>query len=80
MPDLDAAMAELGDVLSLTWCEPQTRDQSLWLPDVGAATIPLRFTYSAAGPQHVELLQGAPGSVWDGARAARSAPRRPVVR
>ena len=80
VPDLDAAMAELGDVLSLTWCEPQTRDQSLWLPDVGAATIPLRFTYSADGPQHVELLQGAPGSVWDGARAARPPPRRPVVR
>ena len=29
-------------------------------------TIPLRFTYSAEGPQHVELLEGAPGSIWDG--------------
>ena len=28
--------------------------------------IPLRFTYSCEGPQHVELLQGAPGSLWDG--------------
>ena len=70
MPDLDAAMAELGAALSLTWCEPQAREQAVWLPDVGATTVPLRFTYSAAGPQHVELLQGAPGSVWDGTRAA----------
>ena len=44
----------------------RTRDQAVWLPDVGATTVPLRFTYSSAGPQHVELLQGEPGSVWDG--------------
>ena len=66
VPDLDAAMAELGDVLSLTWCEPQEREQAVWLPEVGSTTIPLRFTYSAGGPQHVELLQGPPGSIWDG--------------
>ena len=29
-------------------------------------TVPLRFTYSAEGPQHIELLEGAPGSIWDG--------------
>ena len=66
VPDLEAAMEELGATLSLDWCEPQSRDQAVWLPGAGATTIPLRFTYSAAGPQHVELLQGAPGSVWDG--------------
>ncbi len=64
--DLDVAMNELGDSLGLTWCEPQQRDQPVWLPDGGATTIPLRFTYSAAGPQHLELLQGPPGSIWDG--------------
>lgn len=64
--DLAAAMAELGAALSLDWCDPQERQQSVWLPDVGATTVPLRFTYSAAGPQHVELLEGAAGSVWDG--------------
>jgi len=68
VPDLETAMAELGDVLSLTWCEPQARDQSVWLPEVGSTTIPLRFTYSADGPQHVELLQGAIGSIWDGSQ------------
>ena len=66
VPDLDAAMDELGAVLGITWCQPQQREQAVWLPDGGATTIPLRFTYSAEGPQHVELLEGAPGSIWDG--------------
>ena len=66
VPDLDAAMDELGDSMSLRWCQPQQRDQAVWVPGEGATTVPLRFTYSADGPQHIELLQGTPGSVWDG--------------
>jgi catechol 2,3-dioxygenase-like lactoylglutathione lyase family enzyme len=66
VPDLDAAMDELGAELGITWCSPQTREQAVWLPDEGATTLPLRFTYSAEGPQHVELLEGPPGSIWDG--------------
>ena len=66
VPDLDAAMDELGSALGITWCSPQTREQAVWLPDEGATTLPLRFTYSAEGPQHVELLEGPPGSIWDG--------------
>ena len=66
VPDLDAAMEELGAALGITWCEPQQREQAVWLPDAGETSIPLRFTYSAEGPQHVELLEGAPGSIWDG--------------
>jgi hypothetical protein len=41
----------------------------VWLPGVGESRIPLRFTYSAQGPQHIELLEGAPGSIWDGREA-----------
>ncbi len=66
VPDLDAAMDEIGASLGLTWCEPQEREQQVWLPDVGPTSIPLRFTYSTQGPQHLELLQGAPGTIWDG--------------
>jgi lactoylglutathione lyase len=66
VPDLDEAMGEMGSSLCLTWCEPQSREQHVWTPTTGAITIPLRFTYSAEGPQHLELLQGAPGSIWDG--------------
>ena len=53
-------------VLGITWCEPQQRQQPVWLPGQGPATLPLRFTYSAEGPQRVELLEGPPGSIWDG--------------
>jgi catechol 2,3-dioxygenase-like lactoylglutathione lyase family enzyme len=59
-------MEDLGESLGLTWCLPQERDQVVWLPDIGLATIALRFTYSAGAGQHVELLEGAPGSIWDG--------------
>jgi hypothetical protein len=66
VPNLEQAMAELGPGLAITWCEPQEREQAVWLPDQGHTSIPLRFTYSSEGPQHVELLEGAPGSIWDG--------------
>ena len=67
VPDLEAAMAGLGPALGITWAQVVQRDQPVWTPDDGAYTIPLRFTYSCEGPQHIELLQGAPGSLWDGA-------------
>ena len=67
VPDLEAAMDELGESLALTWAA--VRDvpaQRVWTPEGGAQRVPLRFTYSVEGPQHVELLEGAPGSIWDG--------------
>ena len=67
VPDLEVAMAALGSTLALTWAQVVEREQALWTPAEGQQTVPLRFTYSCAGPQHVELLQGAPGSLWDGA-------------
>jgi catechol 2,3-dioxygenase-like lactoylglutathione lyase family enzyme len=67
VPDLDEAMETLGAGLGLAWAQVVERDQDVWTPDAGQHTVPLRFTYSCAGPQHVELLQGSPGSVWDGA-------------
>lgn len=66
VPDLDVAMTEMGPTLGLTWCSVQERDQQVWTPDAGPVTVPLRFTYAAEGPMHLELLQGPPGSVWDG--------------
>jgi lactoylglutathione lyase len=63
--DLDAAMQELGEGLALTWAEVTHRDQRVWLPGEGATAIPLDFTYSCEGPQHIELLKGAAGSIWD---------------
>ncbi len=67
VPSLEAAMDELGGGLSLTWSEPRENPgQTLWTPDGGLQEIHLKYTYSADGPQHVELLEGPPGSFWDG--------------
>lgn len=65
--DIEAAMVDLSAGLEITWAAIVEREQSVWTPSEGSYTLPLRFTYSAEGPQHVELLQGPPGSVWDGA-------------
>ena len=62
--DLEAAMADLGPAFGVTWCQVQERDQRVWSPEGGARTTPLRFTYSAEGPVHLELLQGQPGTIW----------------
>lgn len=67
VPDLDAAMAELGPTLNLTWAS--VRDMPalpVWTPDRGAHEVALRLVYSCEGPQHVELLQGEVGSIWNG--------------
>jgi catechol 2,3-dioxygenase-like lactoylglutathione lyase family enzyme len=66
VPDIEAAMVELGDSMGVTWCSLQDREQDVWTPEGGAQKVPLRFTYSAQGPQHLELLQGAAGTIWDG--------------
>jgi lactoylglutathione lyase len=66
VPDLDAAMNELSEGLGITWADVVEREQQMWTPDGGVSTTPLRFTYSCEGPQHIELLQGASGTLWDG--------------
>jgi catechol 2,3-dioxygenase-like lactoylglutathione lyase family enzyme len=64
--NIDVAMEELGSTLGVEWCPVQERDQGCWLPDIGLSTLPLKFTYSRGGPQHIELLEGPVGSIWDG--------------
>ena len=64
--DIDAAMAELGEPLAITWATVQHDPaRSVWTPEGGLEHVVLTFVYSCEGPQHVELLQGAVGSVWD---------------
>jgi hypothetical protein len=67
VPDLDRAMVELGESLGLSWAEVrESPEQQLWTPEHGDRGYRLRYTYSTEGPQHVELLEGEPGSFWDG--------------
>lgn len=65
VPDMDAAMAELGPALNVTWAEFREVDEmKVWTPESGVQTVPLRYVYSCEGPQHIELLESAPGSPW----------------
>ncbi len=67
VPDLATAMDELGPSLGVTWSERRENPaQQLWTPEHGTQEVHLKYTYSAEGPQHIELLQGPPGTFWDG--------------
>ena len=67
VPDLEVAMDEIGAGMGVTWAEPRENlAQTLWTPGSGLQEIHLKYTYSAEGPQHIELLEGPPGTFWDG--------------
>ena len=65
VPDIAAAMAELGPGLGLEWTDVVSReDQRVWTPEHGQRHVPLKFAYSSDGPQHLELIEGVPGTPW----------------
>ena len=67
VPNIEAAMEEMGESLNVTWAElVENSSQGLWTPDDGQQSIPLKYVYSCEGDQHLELLEGQPGSFWDG--------------
>ena len=67
VPNLYQAMEEMGESLNLTWAEVvDSPGQRIWTPEHGQQEVPLKFVYSCEGPQHLELLEGAKGSFWDG--------------
>lgn len=71
VPDIDRAMAEIGGATGLDWARVQhTQARTVWTPQRGTEEVALTFVYSRSGPQHVELLCGEPGSIWDGATSA----------
>jgi len=73
VPDLAAAMDDIGPSVGVTWAEPRENlAQSLWTPEGGTQEIHLKYTYSAEGPQHIELLEGPAGSFWDGRQQPES--------
>lgn len=55
VPDLAAAMAELGEALGLTWGAVATADYE---------PAPIRFVFSVQGPPHIELIEGPPNGPW----------------
>jgi catechol 2,3-dioxygenase-like lactoylglutathione lyase family enzyme len=71
VPDIDRAMAEVGDPIGLQWARVQhAPKRTVWTPARGAEEVALTFVYTRQGPQHIELLCGDPGSIWDPATCA----------
>jgi hypothetical protein len=70
VPDIGAAMDQLGESLGLTWTEVVARDdQRIWTPEHGQRRVPLTFCYSTEGPQHFELIEGPEDTpLWSGNR------------
>ena len=67
VPDVDEAMTELGASMGLEWARVQLNAaRSVWTPERGLEEVSLTFVYSTQGPQHIELLAGSAGSIWDG--------------
>ncbi|MCY4622789.1 MAG: VOC family protein [bacterium] len=63
VPDLEAAMSVYGNALGLTWARPQQRAIRIRV-GAGDLTTEIRFTYSRQGPPHLELIEGAAGTIW----------------
>lgn len=55
VPDLQAAMAEIGASHGVTWSGPVERDLGRWILSVSFARTP---------PPYIELIEALPGSVW----------------
>ncbi len=66
VPDLSSAMDAYGRQFGLEWCDEWTIQQPAWTPSSGQVTVPLRLTFSKSPHFRVELIEGPPGSLWDG--------------
>jgi hypothetical protein len=62
--DIDDAMATIGANLGIRWAPVLARGQAVRTGGGETRIEELRFTYSADGPPHVELIEAWPGSVW----------------
>ena len=66
VPDMAAATRAMGEASGLTFAEPWTYDNLVYWTPRGIVTTPrIRVTYSHQGPQHLELIQPAPGGFFD---------------
>ena len=64
VPDLEEAVATLGPALGVTFTEPMVLPAMEVHNASGPADVELRLVYSTS-PVHVELIDDAPGTLWD---------------
>ncbi len=60
--DLEAAKAELGDQLGVTWFEGGA--EILLVTADGTRSVTTAYALSRQGPHHIELGQSVPGTLW----------------
>jgi hypothetical protein len=65
--DIEAEMRALSAAQNVEWASLQDRVMNIWTPTEGEIGVPVKITYSVQGPVHMELMAGAPGSIWDAA-------------
>jgi catechol 2,3-dioxygenase-like lactoylglutathione lyase family enzyme len=63
--DLEAAKAELGEALGVTWHDGGAEIRMIG--DDGGRTVRSAYALSIEGPHHVELVQSIEGTVWTAA-------------
>ncbi|HEY1704502.1 MAG TPA: VOC family protein [Trebonia sp.] len=63
--DLDAAAAEFGELLGVSWAVPVREDLRVRTP-AGGVRANVRFTYSrgGSGTPLIELIESLPGTPW----------------
>lgn len=66
VPDIDAATAASAEATGARWCAIRDVDQPMWIPGSPPTRVPIRVTFSRPGPHRIELIEGPPGSLWDG--------------
>ena len=64
VPELEPAMAELTALFGISWTGVEDRSLSVVTPE-GPLRARLRFVYSVEGPHHIELMEPAPGTIWE---------------
>ena len=62
--DLETAMAQLGAALGVRWAKVQQARYTYASP-TGPVPTEHRYTYSMGSAPHVELIEGAVGSIWE---------------
>jgi hypothetical protein len=70
VPDLDAAMRDLGEALGIRWVEPLESEGFIQVRG-GPGFRRSRITFSVEGPHHIELIQQLDNTAW---RAVRDGP------
>ena len=66
VPELEAAMEAIGSATGLAWAAPWVYEKlEYWTPRGVVTTPRIRVTYSKQGPQHLELIEPAPGGFFD---------------